>query len=171
MTNGTPRTLREEVLEIIREMPGVTLKDIADLLPHRKRNAVSAMLTSLHVDGEVLRKLAPDAINNFGRKPYLYRINPDPKPPRIMQRKHPSAAAYEARIAELEAKVQTLSEWKAAAIERFPDLGVDPITAEARRIVATEIEAAGDKALAAAVRAGTKDSTLPMRVTLAALQR
>lgn len=170
VTNGTSRTVCDEVLEVVREMPWVSAKDVADLMPHQGANNVSATLTFLHAKGELIRE-ASGTPNRFGRKPYLYSINPDPKPnPPKMRRKHPTAAGYEARIAELEAKVTQLTQWKADAINRFPDLGVDPITAEARRIVAAELDKT-DTALAQQVRAGLKDGILPMRVTVAALQR
>lgn len=169
------RSCREEVLEIVRELPGVMFKDIAALMPHRSKSSVSAMLATMHNTGELHRDLVTVGKMPFGgdRKSYAYRINPDgvKVKTRKVRLKTPTTPALEARVRELEADLRVLERWKADAIARFPDLDVDPVVLDARKIVAAEIEASGDKALAAAVRSGSKDTILPMRVTIAALQR
>lgn len=162
------RTTSDEIIEIIREMPGVTTHDISELMPHVKRRTIIPTLSYLFAKGEVTRE---ELRSENNRKMFKYFINPDPKPvAREPKRKQPTEVAWHARVAELEAEISELRAWKRAAIERFPDLDVDPIVIEARKIVAEETRAT-DPALADQVLRGLKDNMLPMRVTIAALSR
>ena len=167
------RTTREEITEIVREMPGVTQTEIMELMPHVPCTTVSSMLNTMYVSGEVVRESKPTVAKRGRSTVFAYTMNPDPlqKPPAHTIRKtQPTSVAFESRIAELEAKIAELKAWKRAAIERFPDLDVDPVVLEARKIVAAEIETS-DPSLASQVRSGVKDNILPMRVTIAALNR
>lgn len=163
---------KQEILEVVREMPGLTTSDVIDLMPHVPRGTVASSLNSLCAQGKVLRATKPRE-GKYGRANVaIYTINPTPKPP-IKQRKitTPTPTALEAQLSEARAKVAELTLWKENAIHRYPDLDVDPVVLEARKIVAAELDAMSDHALAEQVRSGKKDNILPMRVTVAALNK
>lgn len=165
------RTMTAEIIEIIEAMPGISSKQINELMPHVSIMKVSATLHSLYFQGKVLRERHKQP-SGVGRDYYTYTMNPNPKPV-AKERKDkppvPTESALQVRVAELEAKLAELTQWKREAIARFPDLDVDPIVLQAREIVAADLEAHNDTTLAQAVRQGQKDGILPMRVTIAAL--
>jgi len=166
------RSVKAELREVIANLPGITLPDIRELMPHVNTSTLTARLQALYLEGEVLRQKVPPTEAIRGRKyMYAYSINPDPKPVAHTTRNNtPSAAAYEDRIAKLKERIAELEAWRAGAIQRYPDLDVDPVILEARKIVAEELQAT-DSVMAKSVLAGQKDNILPMRVTIAALNR
>lgn len=165
-------TSRREVLEIIRELPDSTSREIASLMPHMNPATVAATVNKLKMEGIVIESGSKVLdITNGTRTFVTYAISPNPTPVVArMKRTAPSEAALHLRIKELEATIAELRVWKDAAISRYPDLAVSPIVLKARKLVAEELRAGGDPALAEQVSLGRKDDTLMMRVTIKALE-
>lgn len=165
---------KAEVLEIIKAVPDVLGREVLELMPHATPSQVYCTLNALKRSGVIIEsgKKSVSKSDGFTTKAHTYRFvegTPTPQP-RVMKRKVPTAAGYDARITELLEKLHTLEEWKADAIKRHPDLAVPPIVIKARKIVADEVRAGGDTLLASQIMAGNKDTTLMMRVTLKALE-
>lgn len=182
-----------EILEIVRTMPGVTAKEVKDLMPHRSSSSVSSGLSKLYKLGAVacsekVKRIKANGIPYYEAKYVLgdgtlpqYKLtngggNVSSKP--LNNKKFGGAgrgkrqtdSGMQATIDALRAEVIELKQWKTDAIERFPELAVPPIMMRARKLVAKELEAAGDRNLAMQVMAGTKDGTLMVRVAVAALE-
>lgn len=137
-----------EVREIVRNLPGCTAADIITLMPHVKPVDVHRCVYSQAASGRFQRT---------GR-PYRYTLS-DGAPVK------PKAIPLTSNvIRDLEARITELLAWKNAAIARFPDLGVDPIVLEARRIAA---QAAPDQA--ADIAAGRRDGSAIIRALVIAL--
>lgn len=169
------RTVKDELREVIANLPGITVHDMKELMPHVNYSTLTARLQMLYLEGVVLREKVPNPISKGKglKSVFSYKLNPNPKPvPPVqpMRNTTPSTAGLTARIDELTNTIKELKAWKANAIARYPDLDVDPIVLEARNIVASELDGS-DSILADQVRRGLKDSILPMRVTIAALSR
>lgn len=168
-------TLKGEILEILRELPGLTTQEILELMPHTTRSSVFSLVSKLVRSGAVeVAGTKPGAPRQIGGKPYpisTYRISANPTPNVVqMRRKQPSETALTVRIKELEDRIAELTVWKNAAIARYPDLAVDTVVLKARKLVAEEVRAGGDVALADQIIAGNKDATLMVRVTIKALE-
>lgn len=170
-------SVTSEVLEIVKAMPGIRSTEIVELMPHVKITQVSGILTTLFARGEVTRE-GPFETSRRGRGYYRYTVNPDPTPaPAVVKppkKTAPSESALQLRVDQLTYENFELRKWKEAAIERFPDLGVEQIVLDARQIVAKmlrESPSNSDAALAAEVLAGRKDGSLSMRATIEALSR
>lgn len=164
----------DEVLEVIRNLPDCKSEEIQQLVSHASPSVIRQILSSLYQQGVIIRHTIKRGAGE-GRSPYFYRINPNPDqpPPPPVQRKvtQPTEAGLQAQVEALKARVAELEAWRADAIARFPDLDVDPVVLEARKIVAKELRDGGDSVMAEQVLAGHKDTTLPMRATVAALSR
>lgn len=162
-----------EVLEIIREMPGVTSMEIASLMPHRSRAAITSMVFWLKNKGvieESGKKVAPMK-NGVSKYVPTYVLSSNPTPNIVkMKRKAPTEAALHMQIKQLLAQIAELEAWKRDAISRYPDLAVDPTVLKARKLVSEEVRAGGDHTLADQIARGLKDETLMMRVTIKALE-
>lgn len=164
---------RAEVLEIIREMPGLTSTEIATLMPHRNKNTVASTVFNLKNEGVIEVSGQKDAVGKDGRpKPTpVYTLSANPTPNVVaMKRKAPSEAALHMQVRGLKEQIAQLEAWKAKAIAEYPNLAVEPIVLKARKLVAAELRASGDMALAQHVEAGDKDTTLMMRVAIKALE-
>lgn len=167
------RKTRDEVLEIVREMPGLTTNEIHALMPHTSRAALNSMVTYLTARGDILRTEGKQEMGPKGiaRRNPTYAISSNPTPKAVKHKvKEPSTTALHATIKELHDKIADLEAWKQAAIARYPVLGVPPIVARARKLVAAEVRAGGDNALADQIIAGAKDATLMVRVAIKALE-
>ena len=132
------------------------------------------MLSRMALEGMVVRGTKAREGDRGRATVHTYTLNPDPAarppiPPKLKLRK-PTTAGYDEQIATLRAEVASLRQWKADAIARYPDLDVDPVVLEARRIVADEI-GTSDPHLVQQVLDGRKDTILPMRVTINALNK
>ena len=140
----------QNILEALRVMPNLTVPDLIELVPDCKPASLSGILNNLVRGGKV---------QVVGTKP-----NPNPKAygrNRTLsmyalgdgraKKKPPTDVAV--KISQLEARITELEMWKMEAIERYPDLAVDPLTMRAREIVASKLDAKQ----AAEVRAGRKD--------------
>lgn len=164
---------RAEVLEIIREMPGLTSSEIASLMPHKNKVTVASTVFHLKQEGVIEVSGKKDTVSKDGRpKPILtYTLSTNPTPNVIkMKRKAPSEAALHMQIRELQQQITELQAWKAKAVEQYPDLAVEPVVLKARKLVAAELRASGDTSLAHHVEVGDKDTTLMMRVAIKALE-
>ena len=163
---------REEVLEILRAMPGATAVDVYDLMPHSSKAVVSGMLHYLKKTGQIITDSKSAAKVSGGvRRMLQYRIsdNPVPLAPKI-KTKQPTEAGLQARLDEAHGKIVVLQLWKEEAIRRFPDLAVPPALLKARQLVADEFRNGGDKLIADEIIAGHKDNIVPIRVALKALE-
>ncbi len=162
-------TYTDEILEIVREIPGVSVAEMIELMPHAPRGSVTSLPTQLERRGILVSEMVPG--NGKSRPFKRYRMNQHPIPsPAARKSKTPTSSGYEATINELRAKIKELQTWKDDAIERFPELAVPPVVAKARKIVGRELRARNDAHLAHQVEAGMKDDILPMKVTLIALE-
>ncbi len=162
-----------EVLEIIREMPGVTSTEIISLMPHRSKAAITSMVFWLKNKGiiEASGKKAFTAKNGDTKHAPTYTLSSNPTPNIVkMKRKAPTEAALHMQIKQLVNTITELEAWKRDAISRYPDLAVDPTVLKARKLVAEEVRAGGDHTLADQIARGLKDETLMMRVTIKALE-
>lgn len=168
--NGSTRA---EILEIIREMPGLTSTEIATLMPHKNKATVASTVFSLKNEGVIeVSGQKEVAIVTGGSKPVpVYVLSTNPTPNVVaMKRKAPSEAALHVQIKELKEQIAQLEAWKAKAIAEYPNLAVEPVVLKARKLVAAELRASGDASLAHHVEVGDKDTTLMMRVAIKALE-
>lgn len=164
-------TLVEEILEVVREMPGVTSGQIVELMPHIKnKQAIYATLNAQYIRGVIVRETLPP--EGRGRPAFAWKMNPDPaqKPPVKPVSSETARKITDTTIASLRSQIAELEAWKADAVARYPDLGVDAITLKARGIVAAELAVAGDVVAAELVRTGQRDTALPMRLMIRALE-
>lgn len=162
-----------EVLEIIREMPGVTSAEIVSLMPHRSRSSVMSMVFWLKSKGAIEEsgKKVISMKNGAPKHVATYTLSSTPTHNVVkMKRKAPTEAALHIQIKQLNAQIAELEAWKRDAIARYPDLAVDPTVLKARKLVAEEVRAGGDHTLADQIMLGRKDDTLMMRVTIKALE-
>lgn len=166
-------TTNNEILEIIRLMPGLTSTEIAELMPHVKKTTIAPAVHMLKNLGAIKtegHKLITCA--NGKPKPVpTYVLSNEPTSNVVkMKQREPTEVGLRAQLESLKVKVSELEAWKADAIARYPDLAVDPVVLKARKLVASELRTSGDTNLASEVEAGRKDSTLMMRVTIKALE-
>lgn len=134
--------------QIVSQYPGLTAAEIETLLD-KPAGTISNRLHAARKAG-LIRAEKTVELN----KPLRY-YPADGKPDAPFKRSN-TLQRKEARIKELEA-------WKADAIARFPELGVDPKLLAARRRLA-EFYSEADRA---AVLAGEFDNSIAMRVLLA----
>ncbi len=162
----------EEILEIIRELPNITAREIYTFVPHIPKGTVSSTLHGLKMQGIVVKsgyKTLPTASGDRPFDTYVVSDNPTP-PAKKLKNDRPTDTALKMQIAELCSRINELEAWKKNALERYPDLGVDPLILKARQIVAAEVRASGDKHLADLVLSGAKDETMLVKVTAKALE-
>lgn len=159
-------TTKDDVLEVIRELPGLTPAQIAEHVTHINPGVVRQVLSKLTAKGEVLRELRGPQAFGTGRSPYVYRFNPTPTPlPAKLKLVGPTPAGLQVQLQELKAQVRELQQWKNDATVRYPDLAVDPLVLKARKIAAARLEGvARDDVLA-----GRKDKCPIMLATIDAL--
>ena len=162
-----------EVLEIIREMPGLTSMEILQLMPHKSRASVTSMVFWLKGKGVIKEGTKKPVTMRNGKTKSVptYVLSDNPAPNVVkMKRKAPTEAALHMQIKQLNAQISELEAWKRGAISRYPDLAVDPTVLKARKLVAEEVRAGGDHMLADQIARGLKEETLMMRVTIKALE-
>lgn len=192
------KSARSRVLECITDAPGLTGAEIAELLSDLPNTSVAAVLTKLAGQGEVMREPARTASQRATFR-YTLNTDPAAKPaikryrPRkgkvttIEPQRGPlpsvevkpvsgngsiktmSKASLRGRVAFLEQEVADLRAWKASALERYPDLAVDPLVLKARAIVAKVLCDRGDAEGAHQVKQGQRDGMPIMIATIAAL--
>ena len=86
------------------------------------------------------------------------------------QRLHEVRAPRRKRRGPFESEVKELREWKAKAIARFPELGLDPAILKARAHVSKILRDEGNEAKAVMVEMGELDSGEMMRAVIALLR-
>lgn len=164
---------RRQITEVLTAMPDLTSAEISALLPELSVPVLHTTISYMRRQGIVVASGKKQIIKSDGvpytANSYSISDNPVPLSPK-MKLKKPTPAGYEARIEELNQKIEELEQWKAAAIDRFPDLAVPPLMVRARKIAADEVRAGGDTLLANQIMSGLKDSTLMVRVALKALE-
>ena len=147
--------IQKEILEIVRELPGSTREEIAMLMPHERKNSVFRHISHLMKSNRIRAEKRAKQGSGPGRAKSGYYLVPE-RTLKLVPRDNP-----------LQAELDELRAWKADAIARYPDLGVDPIVLEAREIVAGLV----DEKLAADVRSGRKDGCPIMLATIQGLSR
>ena len=165
-------TIIDEIKSILKVMPDLTVHDLAELLPDIKKQTIYATVSRAYQLGELVITGQSPIVHENGKtmnnSRYAVSDNPVPLTP---QRKmdSPTPVGYTAQINALKKQIAEMEQWKADALQRYPDLAVAPIVLRARKIVASEL-ASSDPALAEQVRRGQKDTSLMMRVTITALE-
>lgn len=171
-------TINSEILEVVKNLPGVTSGQIVEFMPHVNKQTVYANLHSMYLRGELSRDLDDAAKDGRGRPPYKWSISATGKPPMVRKVKPSEVQRFNDCVvttrpavppADLYGELEELRRWKADAIARYPDLAVDPLVLKARQMVAEEIGDT-DAAMRDAVLAGQRDGALPMRVALKLLE-
>lgn len=165
--------MQKEILEVFRELPGTTVSEALELLPHLSRSSATSTIYRLYGNGLLVK--AGKKRGDSGHSQSTFKVNPDPNPKpvsatRKIKLKKPTDAGLIYEVQELKRKISELEVWKANAIDRHPDLAVAPVVLRARKLAAAEVSAGGDALLAEQIRNGMKDSTLIMRVTIRALE-
>ena len=170
------KTIREEVFEVVKELPGTTSGDVVALMPHVHKQTVYSSLDALRVRGEI-RQERPYA---GGHVTWFANATVTPPPPKrrkitpdgvtTVSSPEVAQAHYQSTIDRLQARIAELEAWKADAIQRYPDLAIDPMLKKARDIVAQELRDSGDKDLAEKAIAGQLDTKLPVRLVLKMLE-
>jgi hypothetical protein len=170
MANTTPNNV--EVLNLIRELPGITAREIYTFMPDVPKGTVSSSVTTLKSRGLIVEDGKKVLDTGSGPRPFpAYRESDNPLPPvKRLKLKKPTEAGLQARLDAANKLIEELQAWKADALRRFPELGVDPIVLRARSIVASALRAAGDPTLADLVTRGAKDETMLVKVTVKALE-
>jgi len=165
--------IESEIREIVRELPGITAKNIAELMPHV--NNPSARIAMLLKRGEIRSEKVDNP--NFGKsktaKPKVngYWIG-DGKPPVPKARiaKTPTVDITIAERREVTAELAELRAWKAAAIARYPDLAVSNEVWQARQVVAKYFRDNDDRGKAEAVLRGHHDNSPAVQIAIRAAE-
>lgn len=161
---------QDEILEVIRELPDISVAQIAEYVSHVHRSVVAYHLNRMLRQGLVVRRAA-NLPNGKGGGQYLYSLNPEGKPSVLpLKLVKPMERGLQARLDDALARVREPETWKVEAIARFPDLGVDPEILQARKIAAGVLRRKGDNSAAADILAGRRDNSAIMEATLAALE-
>lgn len=166
-------SVSSEIREIVSVMPGITAREIYELMPHATNSNTSSTLHNLKVKGVLTTGTKVLDTKKGPRKFTTYSLNTDlnsapPVPKRKLNK--PTEAGLAAQVEQLKATVRELEAWKQSAISRFPDLDVDPIVLKARKLVADEVHAGGDTLLANHIIEGKKDDTMLVKVAIKALE-
>ncbi len=159
-------TQTEEILEVVRELPGRTVGEIMLLLPQINQSNMSSMLSQLTRRGKVRREIGPR--NAGGQTPYIYFIGDGTPQPVKRKLTKPTPVAMAHNADALRRELDELRKWKADAIARYPDLAVPPLVIKARQLYAAQLN--GNAAAVSDVRAGKMDDGAPMRAIIAALE-
>lgn len=164
------------LIDIVKALPGSMSPDIV-ALADMSRPAVTNGLVLLTRRGVLRRELRPipDKKGPGRGTAYAYFINEGGAlvaPTPVIKRKSfaPTPTAQTETIKALRAEVAELTAWKADAIARYPDLGVEPIILKARKIVADIYRNKMDPARQAEAQLGKLDNTPIMQATVAALE-
>lgn len=161
------------ILETIKAVPDISSPEIAHLLDIAPSN-VSARLSLLYRQGNLRRE--KKQVEGARKPPFAYRWQqgfvPDQKPcQRHVNRAVEPSTGAATELAELRARLVELEAWQADAVDRFPELAVDKIVLEARRIVADEMRGREDKRGVEDVLKGRRDDSVLVRSVVAALER
>lgn len=161
-------TITEEIIEVVREMPGLVSAQIVELMPHVRRQSVYSTLNSLYMQGRISR-------DGARQSEYKWNINPNPavkpvKGKRVMVSLPVPAPVSDVDVEQLRLRVIELEAWKADVIRRYPETAIPAATMRARSIVAAELQDSGDSKMATEVRDGLRDGSLAMRLVIKMLE-
>lgn len=165
------RSTTDEVMELVREIPGITSGQVIEFMPHARKQTVYSVLNAGYARGLLLRDAVPREPGKGGPTGYAWRMNDAPRAAVRKLKTATSLRAHEvvvsgtATLDFMRNRVTELENWQRDAIERYPDLAVPATTLKARQIVAQEI-GDSDPAMRDAVLAGQRDGSLPMRLTV-----
>lgn len=164
-------SIRSEVFEVVKAIPGITSPEVGQLMTHVKQSAVDQALSAGYIMGHLLREDKPCDPKPGGRSSlYSYSVAERVVPPvRAYKRKTPTPAGVNATVSALKAELAELKTWKAQAIARYPDLLVSPEVLAARKLVAGVFKAKGDVHAAQEVLDGKRDNAVPVQAVLLAL--
>ena len=168
--------LRRAVLDYVRAHPGATPDAIGEGVGSALRAKDTAQGASqvcyyLHNMGLLTRQKVPGTHGTYaymlspkalGEEPEAVRAADD-----TIERLEDTKVAYERSMQQLQGRISELEKWKADAIARFPELAVDPLLLEARKIAAGQCDYDPDRV---AIIDGERDDSFGVRVALAALR-
>jgi hypothetical protein len=141
---------------------GLTCEELQSLDTDGGGKKISALLSLMVHEG--LAKKAGFKINpETGHNVSIYA----PLGTRFDERVREKRAANRKRRRPTDQELLDLREWKRLAIIRFPELGVDPMIAKARKQVAEIYRSDGNATKAAMVESGNLDDGDSMRIALA----
>lgn len=167
-------TLDNLILEAVRQWPDVTMAELQEVIDYPVKKSISPRVSMLVSMGHLMRKKVPNPVPpHRGRQPFIYAYSigdGTPQPLKPCHRHSPTPAGLEARMAEMESRLQELSSWREEAIARYPDLAVPPIILRARKIVEEVYCGANDPAGAKEVHMGRRDQSLIMKAVCLALE-
>lgn len=164
--------ITNEVLGVVEALPGVTAREIYTLIPHIPKGTISYALHALKSDGKIVTDGTRKLDTAGGSRAFVtYKINDNPTPTKEGRKtKQPTTAGLREQVERLRKQVAGLEAWKAAALQRCPDLAVAPTVIKARKLVADEVRTNGDPLLADQIIRGMKDETLLVKVAVKALE-
>lgn len=161
-------TATEKAFNILATFPdGLTCFELMEFLEtEQEKRSASARLSQFVNEGLATREGV--------------RHNPGTGLPGVVYK--PTGVPYSQRQPEIrirprkrkrptDTELVELRRWKADAIKRFPQLGVDPIVLTARDHVASILRSEGNEAKAALVDQGELDDGETMRIVLSVLRR
>jgi hypothetical protein len=162
----------EEVLNLARELPGITTRELTTFMPHVSPSVVSTTVHYLKTRGVLVKDGAKQVDTKQGPREFpTYKVSDNPVPAaKKCKLKKPTEAGLQARLDEAHRLIAELQAWKESAMSRFPDLAVSPLVLKARKLVADEVRAGGDLILANHIVEGKKDETLLVKVAIKALE-
>ncbi len=150
--NRTKSSCLNEVIELIENLPGITRSEVIGFMPHEPKINIDRHLSYLTKQRRITRS---------AERPFKHY----PLAPGVELAAPKVVSIASARIRELEAQIAELQTWKELALGRFPDLAVEPIILQARRIAAQAAPELADQ-----IAKGIKDSTPIMRAVVMALE-
>ncbi len=134
---NTTTNARAEVLEIIRELPGLAAPEIHTLMPHTPKSTVGSTLFKLKMQGYITvagrKYITTEGKKRGVTKAYpTYQLSATPTPNVVpIKRKAPTEAGLNMQLKDLKDRITELEAWKREAIARYPDLAVAPAVLKA----------------------------------------
>lgn len=169
------KDLMRRIHDVLKQFPeGLTSPEIKELFPDEGGpNTIHMTLHLMKQGGQV--KVSGERKNpNTGSLCSVFHAGEMNNPvswgkPRKVSK--PTDAGLAARLATAQAAIAELERWKADAIARFPDLGVDPAVVRARQHLAAMFRSDGDTIKAEQVLSGNMDRTPIMRSAVSLIEQ
>lgn len=173
---NTQTSQQEHIFNVFAQFPdGLAAYELRDLLdPDTAYQNVSALL-SLYVSEGVAEKRGSKINPATGHSCTVYAANGTPYYSRRLigrdnERGKPTPRKLTDRIVTLQARIDGLEAWKAEAIKRFPELGVDPVILAARKSLAAIMRSEGMGAKAVLIERGELDDGENMRIVVSIMR-